>query len=44
MRYLSENISYSIDENMREGLELYFKLAKKNGLIEKDKPLRFIDY
>ena len=44
MRYLSENISYSIDENMRKGLELYFKLAKKNGLIVKDKPLHFIDY
>ena len=44
MRYLSENISYSIDENMRKGLEIYFKLAKKNGLIEKDKPLRFVDY
>lgn len=45
MRYLSENISYSIDENMREGLELYFKLAKKSGLIENDKPLNFVaDY
>lgn len=45
MRYLSENISYSIDENMRKGLELYFKLAKKTGLIENDKPLVFVaDY
>lgn len=42
MRYLSENISYAIDENMRQGLELYFKLAKKSGLIENDQPLRFV--
>ncbi len=31
--YLSENITYSIDENMRKGLLLYFKLAFKHNLI-----------
>ncbi len=41
--YLSENISYSIEENMQNGLELYFKLAHKHNLIEENKPLRFID-
>jgi chorismate dehydratase len=41
-KYLSENISYSIDDSMRKGLELYFKLAHKSGLIEKRKPLSFI--
>lgn len=41
-KYLSENISYSIDENMQKGLELYFELAFKNKLIEKIKPLEFI--
>ncbi len=30
-KYLSENISYSIDENMRQGLELYFELAFKHN-------------
>ena len=40
-RYLSENISYSIDENMREGLRLYFELARKHGLTEGNKPLLF---
>lgn len=40
-RYLSENISYSIDENMREGLRLYFELARKNGLTPTNKPLHF---
>lgn len=40
--YLSANISYSIDENMRQGLELYFELAYKNKLIEKNKSLNFL--
>lgn len=31
--YLSENISYSIDEEMQKGLELYFELARKKGLF-----------
>ena len=43
--YLSQNISYSIDENMQKGLELFFRLAHKNRLIESCKPLAFIsDY
>ncbi len=41
-RYLSENISYSIDENMRSGLQLYFQLAHKHKLTENVKPLRFL--
>lgn len=40
--YLSQNISYSVDDTMRRGMELYFDLAQKNGLIEKNRPLRFI--
>jgi chorismate dehydratase len=44
-KYLSENISYSIDENMQKGLQLFFQLAHKNGLIDSCKPLDFIsDY
>jgi chorismate dehydratase len=42
-KYLSENISYSIDESMREGLELFYRLANKNGLSEGNKPLAFIN-
>ena len=41
-KYLSENISYSIDESMHKGLDLYFKLAYKNNLINSYKPLNFI--
>jgi len=40
--YLSVNISYSIDENMRKGLELFYELADKHSLIEKRKDLIFI--
>lgn len=41
LSYLSENISYSIDDSMQNGLELYFELARKAGLIQADKPMVF---
>lgn len=41
-KYLAENISYSIDDSMQKGLELYYELANKNGLLEGCKPLAFI--
>lgn len=40
--YLSQNISYSVDDPMQRGMELYFELAQKNGLIKKNKPLIFL--
>lgn len=40
--YLTENISYSIDDSMQKGLQLYFELSAKNGLIGNLKPLKFI--
>lgn len=39
--YLGGNIAYSISDSMQAGLELYFELAKKNGLVTENKPLRF---
>lgn len=39
--YLSKNISYSIDESMNGGLELYFRLAQKHRLIGELRPLEF---
>lgn len=42
IRYLSENISYSIDDSMQKGLELYFELACKNKLIERNRELLFV--
>jgi len=41
-QYLTENIVYRIGESMQRGLELYFELAHKHGLIERVKPLRYI--
>ena len=41
-KYLSENISYRIDDSMMKGLELYHKLAYQNGLCESRKELNFI--
>ena len=41
-KYLSQNISYSIDKSMSRGMELYFDLAQKNGLLSENKPLVFI--
>jgi len=40
--YLTENIVFKVDESMGKGLQLYFELAFKHGLIERVKPLRFI--
>ena len=41
--YLRGNISFSINEEMRAGLDLYFKLAHRHGLIDAVKPLKMID-
>lgn len=41
-QYLTKNISYSIDESMLAGLELYFGLAAKHGLIAENRALKFV--
>ncbi|HEX8292573.1 MAG TPA: menaquinone biosynthesis protein, partial [Pyrinomonadaceae bacterium] len=33
VRYLTENIAFDLDEEMRAGLELFFNLAHKHGVI-----------
>jgi chorismate dehydratase len=40
--YLYENISFALDGEMQAGLELYFKLAHKHGLIPDLKPMVYI--
>ncbi len=40
--YLSENISYSMDDLTQSGMELYFKLAHKNKLTGRNDPPAFI--
>ncbi|MGH9967118.1 MAG: menaquinone biosynthetic enzyme MqnA/MqnD family protein [Pyrinomonadaceae bacterium] len=41
--YLTDNISFQIDERMEDGLKLYFELAWKHGLIPQLKPLQFLE-
>lgn len=41
--YLSQNISYSIDESMQNGMKLFFELAQKNGFCEENSVLRFLN-
>jgi chorismate dehydratase len=41
-KYLTENISFRLDQSMQRGLQLYFELAAKHRLIETLKPLRFV--
>ena len=40
--YLLENICFNLDEEMLAGLELFYKLSHKHGLIPSVKPLSWI--
>jgi chorismate dehydratase len=42
VKYLSENITYRLEESMRLGLEKYLSLAQVHGLIEEYRPLNFV--
>ena len=41
LSYLTENISYDLDEVSLRGLSLYYDLAKECALIEEVRPLEF---
>ena len=41
-QYLTENIAFQMDEEMKKGLALYFDLARKHKLIESTKPVEFV--
>ena len=41
-QYLTENVVFHVDEEMRKGLVRYFDLAAKHTLIEERRPLDFI--
>jgi chorismate dehydratase len=38
--YLDWNICFEVDDQLQSGLELYFQLAHKHGLLDKVKPLK----
>ena len=42
VEYLSENISYSVDESMSQGLDLYFSMCEKHKLIERARLPEFV--
>jgi chorismate dehydratase len=41
-KYLLENISFELDEEMSAGLELFYKLAHKQKIISEVRPLKLI--
>jgi chorismate dehydratase len=41
--YLRENICFELDEAMRAGLELFFRLAHKHGVTQGLRPLRWLE-
>ena len=43
IKYLTENISYDLDEESLRGLRLYYELARDCGLIEEARELVFCD-
>jgi chorismate dehydratase len=43
IQYLSQNISYLIDERMAAGLDLYLDLAATHGMIEKRVPFNYLE-
>ena len=40
--YLTRNICFSLDEEMRAGLELFFRLAHKHDVTRELRPLKFL--
>ncbi|MEP6569108.1 MAG: menaquinone biosynthesis protein [Acidobacteriota bacterium] len=42
-KYLTKNITFHLDEELERGMLLYFGLAGKHGLIEDNKPIRFMN-
>ena len=42
--YLCNNISYTIDESLQRGMELYFSLAEKHRLCENVRELRYAEF
>lgn len=41
-KYLLENICFELDEEMLAGLELFYKLAHRHGIVPSLKPLKWI--
>jgi chorismate dehydratase len=42
LSYLRDNICFTLDEGMRAGLDLYYRLAHRHGLINSLRPLKML--
>ena len=42
VRYLRRNICFELDEEMGAGLELFFRLAHKHGVVESLRPPKWL--
>ena len=42
VRYLRDNICFELDEEMGAGLELFFRLAHKHGVVGALRPLKWL--
>ena len=43
LSYLRENICFELDDELRAGLELFYRLAHKHGLVGEARPLKFYE-
>jgi chorismate dehydratase len=40
--YLTNNVTFELDDDLEGGMQLYFELATRHGLIEQAKPVEFL--
>ncbi len=40
--YLTDNITFQVDDNLAKGMALYFQLAQKHGFVDLNKEVRFV--
>ena len=41
--YLTNNITFNLDHDLQTGMQLYFEIAARHGLIERQRPLEFLE-
>ena len=41
--YLTNNVTFDLDDQLQSGMLLYFRIAARHGLIERQRPLEFLE-
>jgi hypothetical protein len=41
--YLTSNITFNLDNDLQTGMQLYFEIAARHDLIERQRPLEFLE-